>query len=109
VKEPREPLVGYMIFEDWLEDMSDWSGQITGPGDPTGANLAWESPIKMIEHSAYDTLRSQLELERKANRVLLEGLKLCRHEECIDPHFIFNCRCPKCKALDQERKLRGTE
>lgn len=84
MKEPREPLVGYMIFEDWLEDMSDWSGQITGPGDPTGANLAWESPIKMIEHSAYESLRSQLDVAVKAldeiDRDLGGGVSLAARE-----------------------------
>lgn len=50
-----EPLVGYMILEDYCEDMSHWSGMITGPTNPAGANLAWENPIKMIEHCAYDS------------------------------------------------------
>lgn len=57
---PREPLVGYMIIEDYTDDYSDWSGQITYP-DPRGANLAWLNPIKMIEHTAYDALRAQVE------------------------------------------------
>ena len=53
----KTPLIGYMILEDYCEDMSDWSGVITGPQDPTGANLAWESPIKMIEYSAFEEMR----------------------------------------------------
>jgi hypothetical protein len=58
-QQAREPLIGYMIFEDHCDDMSDWSGVITGPQDPTGANLAWESPIKMISYDAYEKLAAQ--------------------------------------------------
>lgn len=52
----REPLIGFMVVEDYTEDMSDWSGQITFP-DPTGANLYWEKPIKMIEYSAFEKMQ----------------------------------------------------
>lgn len=57
--ETRAPLVGYMILEDWCDDMSDWSGMITGPQDPTGANLAWENPTKMIEFKAYESEKAR--------------------------------------------------
>jgi len=55
----REPLVGYMILEGYAEDYSHWDGVITYP-DPTGANLAWESPIEMIEKSAFDAVVKEL-------------------------------------------------
>jgi len=71
-----DPLIGYMILEDYAEDMSDWSGQITGPQDPTGANLAWESPIKMIECSAYDALKAENEHLREAMEYALDQLEM---------------------------------
>ena len=57
----RPVLTGYMIIEEHADDYSDWSGHITGPVNPKGANLAWEDPIPMIEKSAYDKLRKALE------------------------------------------------
>lgn len=62
----HKPLVGWMILEDYCDDMSDWSGVIAYP-DPTGANLAWESPVKMIEYSAYEKLQARL-AEAEAER-----------------------------------------
>lgn len=60
-----EPLIGWMILEDYCDDMSQWDGYISFP-DPTGANLAWQSPTKMIEYSAYETaIRERDELEKR--------------------------------------------
>lgn len=66
----RKPLVGYMIMEDYAEDYSHWNGVIGFP-DPTGANLAWESPVAMIEKSAYDALKA--ERDRLLDREKGEG------------------------------------
>ena len=52
------PIIGFMIVEDYDEDFSHWDGVITYP-DPTGANLAWEKPTKMIEYSAYEQVKEQ--------------------------------------------------
>lgn len=65
---PGKPLVGWMIIEDYVEDYSEWDGAIACP-DPTGANLAWESPIKMIEHAAYTELMQEAEALREALRL----------------------------------------
>jgi hypothetical protein len=54
----REHLVGWMILEDYCEDMSAWDGVISFP-DPTGANLAWLNPTKMIEYSAFEQMRKE--------------------------------------------------
>ena len=80
-----QSLIGWMIIEDYCEDYSDWSGQITYP-DPTGANLAWQSPIKMIEHSAYEVAQADIahllsEYDRlqatvEKLKAALEGLKV---------------------------------
>lgn len=57
---PERPvLIGYVALEEWAEDFSDWSGYITGPDNPVGANLAWQDPIQMIEMKAYDALRAE--------------------------------------------------
>ncbi len=68
----RPVLIGYMGIEEQAEDWSDWTGVITGPANPEGANLFWEKPIPMIEKRAYDTLKAQ-------NEILLKGLEA----ECI--------------------------
>lgn len=65
----KAPLVGWMILEDYCEDMSQWDGVITYP-DPTGANLAWQNPTKMIEYSAYEKLKAE---NRRLNLI-------CEHE-----------------------------
>lgn len=57
--EAREPLVGYMIIEDYTDDYSDWSGQIAFP-NPKGANIAWLNPIEMIEKSYADQREAEL-------------------------------------------------
>ena len=62
--EARESLIGWMILEDHTEDMSHWSGVISYP-DPTGANLAWENPTKMIEYAAYEAMRKELAETKK--------------------------------------------
>lgn len=64
---PSEPLIGWMIFEECCEDMSQWDGVISYP-DPTGANLAWEAPIKMIEKSAYDALKAEQQKDEAGMR-----------------------------------------
>lgn len=68
----KAPLIGWMIFESATDDNSEWEGVITYP-DPTGANIAWESPIKMIEHSAYEALQVEL---REANAATQTELDL---------------------------------
>ena len=53
--DPKRPiLTGYMVLDGWADDYSDWDGAITGPNNPTGANLYWHDPIPMIEKRAYD-------------------------------------------------------
>lgn len=84
---PREPLIGWMIFEEYCDDYSEWSGVITYP-DPTGANLAWQDPVKMIEKSAYDALEQRLAVAEvwhkhwiAANKELSEYRNKCRELE----------------------------
>ena len=67
-------LVGFMAIEDHAEDYSNWSGHIAYP-NPEGANLAWEKPIKMIQYSAYENLKSEIErykvtVERLENQLM---------------------------------------
>lgn len=84
---PPSPLVGWMILEDYCEDMSQWDGVISFP-DPTGANLAWENPIKMIEHKAYDALKAELadvcesfdEMQKLSQQSFQLGLDHCREQ-----------------------------
>lgn len=90
--EAREPLIGWMILEDHCEDMSDWSGVISFP-DPTGANLAWENPTKMIEHRAFEKLRKENERLRADNAI---------HIETIAGTFARNC-----KFADENEALRA--
>lgn len=70
----KKPLIGYAVLEDWTVDMSDWSGQITYP-DPTGANLYWQNPMKMIEYSAYDQLQAKLDEAVKAKEAAINLYK----------------------------------
>lgn len=88
-EKPRDPFIGYMALEGWTEDengkpdlKADWDGVITGPHDPTGANLAWQNPIKMIEHSAYNSLIEQLN-DLKADHSALQS-KLAEKDTELD-------------------------
>lgn len=56
----KEPLIGYMVLEDWAEDYSQWDGSIAFP-DPEGANLHWVNTIPMIEKAAFDELKAENE------------------------------------------------
>lgn len=71
---PRDPLIGYMVIEDYAEDYSQWDGLIAYP-DPEGANLYWQKTIKMIEHSAYLAIQAENEKLKQANLKLREGLE----------------------------------
>lgn len=62
IDKARPILSGYMILEEWAEDYSDWSGAITGPVNPRGANLAWTDPIPMIETRAHDKVKRQRDI-----------------------------------------------
>lgn len=74
LKDKPYPLIGYMCEPDMVEDGEDghWDAYITSH-DPTGANLAWLNPIKMIEYSAYEKANERanynagklIELEQK--------------------------------------------
>ena len=55
----KAPLIGWMIMESHDDDLSNWDGVITYP-DPTGANLAWENPTKMIEFNEHERARNLL-------------------------------------------------
>lgn len=72
---PREPLVGFMVIEDYTEDYSDWSGQIAFP-DPVGANLYWQNTIPMIEKRAHDAALARIKLLEEVCAELMRALKL---------------------------------
>lgn len=55
-----EPLIGYVVIDDYTEDMSDWSGAIAYP-NPEGANLFWEKPEPFIQKSAFDAIKKENE------------------------------------------------
>jgi hypothetical protein len=74
--EERPILKGYMALEDYADDYSDWSGHITGPSDPTGANLHWLDPIPMIEQRAYDELQKRYTLAAERYARLVAALRL---------------------------------
>jgi hypothetical protein len=77
----REPLIGWMILEDYCEDMSHWGGVISYP-DPTGANLAWLNPTKMIEYSVYQQACKERDHLREALEYAKGVLKQCDDHSC---------------------------
>ncbi len=94
----KGPLIGYMIFETWTEDYSHWSGVISFP-DPTGANLAWESPIAMIDKSAYDKLKAEV------RRLETNSVHTC-HDECPRLACVQRRRIEELEAeLEQHAKV----
>lgn len=44
----RKPRIGFVVIDDYTDDYSDWTGQITFP-NPKGANIYWQNPISFIE------------------------------------------------------------
>lgn len=48
MSEDVKPRIGYVAIEDYTDDYSDWTGQITFP-NPKGANIYWQNPIVFIE------------------------------------------------------------
>lgn len=93
-----EPKIGYMVIDDYDEDYSNWDGQITFP-DPTGANLHWLNPIKMIEYTAYEALQEQLRVAKDT----LEKLPHVGNCMNVDKDFQSGIRqlCFKCNRLKQ--------
>lgn len=62
----EKPLIGYVSIESESRDAKtneilDWTGYITGPENPKGANLAWLDPIEMIETKALKQLEAKYE------------------------------------------------
>ncbi len=78
---PREPLVGWMILEDHADDLSHWDGVIAFP-NPTGANLAWESPTKMIEFSAFEAEKKRADKWEKIAQRNGGAYEDCVKERC---------------------------
>lgn len=83
----REPLIGWMILEDYCDDMSDWSGVITYP-DPTGANLSWENPTKMIEYSAFEQMKRESDDWKRQFEASKDGL-LDTKDGCVDVPWLI--------------------
>lgn len=38
---------------------------------------------------------------------LVEALTNSKHNDCIDDHYVFKCKCLRCTALDNFQKSRG--
>jgi hypothetical protein len=56
-REGRKPRIGYVSWHEEEEGEDGFfSGEITGPQNPRGANLAWIDPVPFIEKFAYDEL-----------------------------------------------------
>lgn len=62
MSEDVKPRIGYVAIEDYTDDYSDWTGQITFP-NPKGANIYWQNPIVFIELEP--TMRMMDELANK--------------------------------------------
>lgn len=70
------PRVGFVSFTDEEEGENGFfSGEITGPADPHGANLAWLNPTPFIEKFAYDDLLSERNAAQAEAAALREEVK----------------------------------
>lgn len=115
VIEKRKPRIGYVSFHEEEEGEDGYfSGEITGPNDPTGANLAWLKPVPFIEKFAYDNtqkeiakLKAKLEIAKGALERLEAGFAGMFGHQSVSPqqdfydrgeHFVAN-------ALKQLRDL----
>lgn len=98
-KSRADYFVGYMIFESWTENDSgkpdpneEWDGVITGPSDPTGANLAWLNPIKMIEYSALTAAEERARKLVAACKLVIKLWEADAPEDMIDEADVRACR-----------------
>lgn len=99
-EEAAKPRIGYVAYEDEEEgEDGEWSGYITGPSDPTGANLAWQNPTPFIEKRAYDALAEKV----KRLEALLEDVcnKITGEYELPFPQSREDC-----KPIEMARKRR---
>lgn len=62
----RNPRIGFVVIDDYTDDYSDWTGQITFP-NPKGANIYWQNPISFIE------LEPTLQLMKEMGEALKEN------------------------------------
>lgn len=99
----RKPRIGFVVIDDYTDDYSDWTGQITFP-NPKGANIYWQNPISFIE------LEPTLQLMKEIGEVMSEAIDLI--DDSIRGEYEFDSFTsqPLKLALEKYRKfLEGIE
>jgi len=108
--------VGYVAIEDYTEDYSDWTGQITFP-NPRGANIYWENPIEFLEAEPVIKLLREMgealkeskyliaDQTARANKAIATDCTQCDYqcEGCI--HSIDDCDRLRPQVLSALEKL----
>ena len=88
-----EPLIGYVVIEDYEEGMGHWDGSIAYP-NPEGANLYWQKPEPFIQKSAFDALQSELETVKRER-----DLAINHDRQPYPTAFAYEQACKVIKSL----------
>lgn len=99
MSEDVKPRIGYVEIEDYTDDYSDWTGQITFP-NPKGANIYWQNPIVFIELEP--TMRLMDEMAEALDEIRFHEQK---HVENSPEETTYYLRVTN-KVLEKYRKFK---